>query len=80
MTRGKGKKSKMWNFLTPEHFEDVVLSSIKCTYPNTDDMEDLKAPSNAIKLIDLLTLNGLFYLRFVDRLKREKHVRLSFAS
>ena len=40
----------MWDFLTPEHFEDVVLSSIKCTYPNADDMEDLRAPSNAIKL------------------------------
>ena len=51
------EKEKMWNFLTSEYFEDVVESSIKCTNPNTDDMMDLKAPSNAIKLKDLLTLS-----------------------
>ena len=40
----------MWDFFTPEHFEDVVLASIKCTYPNADETEDLGAPNNAIKL------------------------------
>ncbi|XP_069120721.1 uncharacterized protein [Argopecten irradians] len=40
----------MWDFLKPQHFENVVLCALKCSFPNADDLEELGAPSNAIKL------------------------------
>ena len=44
------KQKTLWDFLKPQHFEDIVVASIKCSYPNADDNEDLLSPSNAIKL------------------------------
>ena len=40
----------MWDLLDPMHFEKVTKASIMCTFPYMDDIEDLKSPSNAIKL------------------------------
>ncbi len=40
----------MWDFIDPAHFDDVVEAAIMCAYQYMDDMEDLKASSNAIKL------------------------------
>ncbi|XP_071169348.1 uncharacterized protein [Mytilus edulis] len=44
------KQKPLWDFLKPQHFGDIVVAAIKCSYPNADDNEDLLSPSNAIKL------------------------------
>lgn len=50
LTSNLKNKFTMWDFITPAHFEDVVVCAIKCSFPNADDLDDLAAPSNAIKL------------------------------
>lgn len=40
----------MFDFLRPCHFDDVVIATLRCSFPNADDMEELSAPSNALKL------------------------------
>ncbi|XP_052229409.1 uncharacterized protein LOC127843707 isoform X6 [Dreissena polymorpha] len=40
----------MWDFLMPSKFDDFVTASLAVSMPHMDDMEDLRAPSNAIKL------------------------------
>lgn len=40
----------MFDFLKPSHFDDIVIATLRCSFPNADDMEELSAPSNAIKL------------------------------
>ena len=44
------KDADLWSFLTPEHFDQVAMASIKCSLPYMDDDEDLQSPSNAIKI------------------------------
>ena len=53
------KELDMTDFLTPEHFDNVVVAPLKTASPAFDDLEDLKAPSTAIKLgYDLKRLPG----------------------
>ncbi|XP_052811802.1 uncharacterized protein LOC128239273 isoform X3 [Mya arenaria] len=40
----------MWDFLVPSYFDNFVRASLSVSMPNMDDLDDLKAPSNAIKL------------------------------
>ena len=50
---------EMSDFLTPEHFDNMVVAALKTASPAFDDLEDLKAPSTAIKLgYDLKRLAG----------------------
>ena len=44
------KELHLWDFLRPKYFDEVVLAALKCSFPIADDVEDLGAPSNAIKL------------------------------
>ena len=47
----ENKKLKtMWEFLRPQHFDDVVLEALTCSFPDADDNDDLLSPSNCIKL------------------------------
>ena len=43
-------ENTMWDFLDPRHFQKMMKAAIMCTYPYMEDIEDLKSPSNAIKL------------------------------
>jgi hypothetical protein len=40
----------MWDFLVPSEFDHFVAASLDVSMPNMDDIEDLRAPSNALKL------------------------------
>lgn len=44
------KVKSLWEFLVPAHFQDVMKAAVMCAYPYMDDIEDLKSPSNAIKI------------------------------
>jgi len=43
----EGTHKTMWDFLVPSKFDDFVAASLVVSMP---DMEDLRAPSNALKL------------------------------
>ena len=45
-----GNEGTMWDIISPKFFDDVCLAAIKCCIPFDDDLEDLAAPSNALKL------------------------------
>ncbi|XP_071121847.1 uncharacterized protein [Mytilus edulis] len=40
----------MWEFLKPEYFEKLASAALEVAMPLLDDEEELKSPSNAIKL------------------------------
>ncbi len=47
----------MWEYLAPQHFDAIAKAAITVSMPNFEDEEDLKSPSNAIKLkYDLIRL------------------------
>ena len=47
----------LWDFLVPARFDDVAKAAIDVSLPYFDDEEQLKAPSNAIKVrYDLIRL------------------------
>ena len=43
-------KQDFMSYLKAEHFDSIVEATIQCCLPDFDDLEDLKSPSNAIKL------------------------------
>lgn len=40
----------LWDYIRPQHFDKCVTAALKTAYQDMDDIDDLKAPSNAIKL------------------------------
>ena len=49
--------NSMWNYLTVTHFDNVVQAALQVALPDIEDEEELKSPSNAIKLkYDILRL------------------------
>ena len=46
----EGSETPMWNFLTPSNFDNVTKAAIQVALLLMDNEEQLKAPSNAIKL------------------------------
>ena len=36
--------------MKPQHFQNLGLAALRCSYPSADDSEELISPSNAIKL------------------------------
>ena len=48
--RNEDATKTMWDFLIPSEFDRFVAAALAVSMPNMDDMEDLKSPSNAIKL------------------------------
>ena len=46
----KSMTMPLWKFLTPENFDLVVQAAHQVSLPDIEDEEELKSPSNAIKL------------------------------
>lgn len=46
LTEGK----PLWDFIIPQHFDDVVVAALRCALPYMDDIEELASPTNAIRL------------------------------
>ena len=40
----------LWDFIVPQHFDDVVFAALQCALPYMDDTEELASPTNAIRL------------------------------
>ena len=54
---GNQEEKFLWDFLVPARYDDAVKAALQVALPLMDDEEDLKAPSNAIKLkYDLIRL------------------------
>lgn len=49
-SNGELQRKRLWNFLVPTHFPDVVVAALQCAVPYMDDDQDLAAPTNAIRL------------------------------
>lgn len=49
-TDDKSVEHTMSDMLEPQNFDLVVKAALKCSLPVMDDFDDLKSPSNAIKL------------------------------
>ncbi|XP_055958224.1 protein IWS1 homolog, partial [Patella vulgata] len=45
-----GEEQSLWNYLKPSHFDAIVEATLMTAAPDMDDEEDLKKPSNAVKL------------------------------
>ncbi|XP_060600852.1 uncharacterized protein LOC132754246 isoform X5 [Ruditapes philippinarum] len=55
-------ETALWEFLKPGCFDKIVDASLQVSLPDMDDMSELKAPSNAIKLkYDLKRLVNMKY-------------------
>ncbi|XP_021371617.1 uncharacterized protein LOC110462108 [Mizuhopecten yessoensis] len=68
------KQKTMWDFLKPQHFNDVILAALKCSFLNADDVEDLVAPSDSIKLkYDILRLVNGKWAMVVKQTGNESH-------
>jgi len=44
------RSESMWEFLVPQKFDSIAKAAITVAMPTMEDEEDLKSPSNAIKL------------------------------
>lgn len=40
----------MWDFLVPSKYDLVLAAAVQHAFPYMDDIEDLRPPSNAIKI------------------------------
>ena len=40
----------LWDFLVPSKYDLVVAAAVQLAYPYMDDVDDLRSPSNAIKI------------------------------
>lgn len=40
----------LWDFLVPSKYDLVVAAAVQLAFPYMDDIEDLRPPSNAIKI------------------------------
>ena len=45
-----GENLDMTTFVSPKYFDNFVVAALKCSKQDCDDEEDLKSPSNCIKL------------------------------
>ena len=45
-----GENLQMWDYLRPKYFDNLILASISICLPEMDDVEELRSPSNAIKM------------------------------
>jgi hypothetical protein len=49
-SKDPGPTSAFWDYLRPQYFDMLCRAAIATATKDVDDMEDLKSPSNAIKL------------------------------
>ena len=47
---GAEEHNELWAYIHPRYFENVAEAALLCSLPLMDDEEELKAPSNAIRL------------------------------
>ena len=64
------KDRSMWDYLTPACFDQVATAALAVSMPWSDDLDDLKSPSNAIKL--KYDIRRLVNAKYAYLLKRDQ--------